>query len=104
LHSVGIGATHIDTQLPPEHSMPVAQALPQVPQWAGCDRSVSQPFAGLPSQSAQPVLHDATVQLPPLQPAVAWGRLHVVPQVPQLVGSVAVLTSQPFDARWSQSA
>jgi hypothetical protein len=47
-----MGATHIDTQLPPEQSIPAAQALPQEPQWVGCDRSVSQPFETTPSQSA----------------------------------------------------
>jgi hypothetical protein len=29
--------------------------------------------------------------------------VHTVPQLPQLAGSLAVFTSQPFGARWSQS-
>jgi hypothetical protein len=66
-----MGATHMDTQLPPEQSIPAAQALVQEPQWAGSDRSVSQPLEAMPSQSAKPVLHEAIVQLAIVQPAVA---------------------------------
>ena len=48
---------------------------------------VSQPSAGLLLQSAKPVLHDATVHAPLLQPAVpfcAGHALHVLPLLPQL--------------------
>jgi hypothetical protein len=48
-------------------------------------------------------LHDAIVQLAPLQPAVALGRLHTYPHEPQSLGSVCVSISHPFEATWSQS-
>jgi hypothetical protein len=44
------------------------------------------------------------VQLAPLQPAVAWAKLHGVPHAPQLLTSLAVLTSHPVEASLSQSA
>jgi len=94
---------HIDTQLPAEQSIPLPHAWPHVPQLAGCDKSVSQPFDAMPSQSANPALHDAMVQLPMVQFDVAWGRLHTLPQLPQLFGSAPVFTSQPFGGRRSQS-
>jgi hypothetical protein len=79
-------------------------AVLQPPQLAGCVMSVSQPFAGLPSQSAKPVLHDAMAQLEALQTAVAWAGVQATPQPPQLFVSLVVLTSQPVEASWSQSA
>jgi hypothetical protein len=42
--------------------------------------------------------------MPALQEGVVWGRLHALPQVPQLFGSPVVLTSQPVEAILSQSA
>ena len=60
----------------------VAQTLPHEPQWAELSRAVSQPFAGFPSQSPQPVAH-AKAQLPATQVAVAFGGLgHTLPQAP----------------------
>ena len=66
-----------------------AQALPQAPQFAMLDlRSVSQPFAGFLSQSANPDVH-AMEQVPALQPLPdAFGSVwQFVPQEPQLLES-----------------
>lgn len=40
------------------------QTVPQPPQLLVNARSASQPFAGLPSQSAQPALHEAMPHAP----------------------------------------
>jgi hypothetical protein len=56
------------------------------------------------SQSANPALHIAIAQADPEQAAVAFARVHTVPQVLQFLASLVVLTSQPFDATLSQSA
>jgi hypothetical protein len=45
----------------------------------------------------------AMLQLPFVQPGVACGVLQMVPHVPQLLGSLAVLASQPSEACLSQS-
>lgn len=80
------------------------QALPQAPQFATFVlRFVSQPFARLPSQLAQGAVHRIT-QPPFTQPGVPLMEPQVVPQPPQLAGSVAVLTSQPVAGSPSQSA
>src|SRR5436190_1717267 len=48
------------------------QARVQLPQWGGSvARFTSQPLAGLPSQSAKPVAHCKTAQVPPAQRGVA---------------------------------
>jgi hypothetical protein len=46
----------------------------------------------------------ARVHIPAAQPAVAWGRLHALLQPPQLAGSLAMFTSQPFGTLPSQLA
>ena len=68
----------------------------QPPQLAAWVMSVSQPFVGLPSQSAKPVVHDATAQLLERHAAVACARLHALAQAPQLFASVVVLTQVPL--------
>ena len=104
LQSVGVIVGQPDTHVEDEHNgVPPVHALWQSPQVAARVRLVSQPFATFPSQSLKPALHEAMVQTPALQPAVAWARLHTLPHRPQLLGSPAVLTSQPFAARRSQS-
>ena len=55
----------------------------------------SQPLAGLLSQSAKPGLQLATVHVPPLHPAVPLATAQTFPQLPQLFGSVLVLTQTP---------
>lgn len=61
---------------------------------------VSQPLATLPSQLAKPGLQ-AKPHTPFVQPGVALGRAgQAVPQPPQLVGSVCVLTQTPEQLVW----
>ena len=66
--------------------------------------AVSHPLAALPSQFAKPVLHEPTVHAPALHPAVALASEHVLPQRPQLRGSVPVAVSHPSEASPSQLA
>jgi hypothetical protein len=67
-------------------------------------RLTSQPFEATPSQSPNPVLHEAMVQAPAAQAAVAFGSAQALAHPPQFAGSVDVLTSQPLDGTTSQSA
>jgi hypothetical protein len=104
LQSVGVVVGQPDTHIEDEHSgVPPVHALWQSPQLVARVRLVSQPFETTPSQSLKPVLQEAMVQTPALHPAVAWARLQTLPQLPQLLGSPALCTSQPFAARRSQS-
>jgi hypothetical protein len=81
----------------------VAQTFAQAPQLLLLvRRSTSQPFDAMPSQSAKPMLHDAMAQTPVPQVAVALGKEHVMPQLPQFVFVVRV-ASQPFEYALSQS-
>jgi hypothetical protein len=83
---------------PAQPAVPFAslQTCPQVPQlFVSAPVSVSHPFAGLPSQSAKPGLHAATVHIPFVQPPMPFAMLHRTPQPPQLFGSFSVLISQP---------
>jgi hypothetical protein len=78
---------------------------PQAPQSFGSFWVlISQPLAGLWSQSEYPALQDATVQLPPVQPATPFCSLQTWPQPPQSFTVVPVLTSQPLAGLPSQSA
>jgi hypothetical protein len=79
------------------------QTVLQTPQWLGsvC-RFVSQPFAGLPSQSPKPGLH-AIVQEPAVHEGVPFVALQALPQAPQLAALVARFVSQPFAGLLSQS-
>jgi hypothetical protein len=79
--------------------------LPQVPQlFASLVVLISQPLAGLPSQSMKPVLQDLMAQFDALHVGVAFAKLHAVPQPPQLFTSLVVLISQPSEAVLLQSA
>jgi len=79
--------------------------LPHIPQlFASLVVLISHPFAGLPSQSAKPVLHVLTAQFDALHVAVALARLHACLQPPQLLTSLVVLISHPSDAVLLQSA
>jgi len=82
------------------------QAWPPPPQLLGSvEVLVSQPLATLPSQLAKPGVQLATAQVPPVQAAVPLLMApQAKPQVPQLLGSVAVLVSQPLAALPSQLA
>jgi hypothetical protein len=97
----GQAQTELWHVLPPVHTF----AEPQPPQWLGSLVVLtSQPLETSMSQSAKPVLHDATAQLELLQTGVPLGAVHTLPQVPQLLRSLVVWISQPFAAIWSQSA
>ena len=79
------------------------QTVPQPAQLESEFSCVSQPLPGLPSQLPQPLLQLVSEQVPLAQLAVAWPRLHAVPQVAQSV-SVVSEVSHPFAARPSQFA
>jgi hypothetical protein len=80
------------------------QALPQAPQWkVDVFRLVSQPFAALPSQLPEPWLQ-AIEQFPPAQLGMPLVALQALPQAPQCVTVLEVLTSQPVAYCRSQSA
>jgi hypothetical protein len=94
----------VSVHAPIAHTRPLAQALPQAPQWVLALRvSTSQPLAALPSQSPRPVAQAATAQAPLSQRAVAPASAQVMPQPPQWVALVRVSASQPLAALPSQS-
>jgi len=83
----------------------VGQAVPQVPQCEVLARtSVSQPLAGVMSQSPKPGSHAATAQAPATHDGVPLETEQRAPQRPQLEASLRVSTSQPFSGLMSQSA
>jgi hypothetical protein len=92
-------------QVPPLHPgvpFPPGQTLPQVPQSLTLVATpVSQPSASLPSQSANPAVHE-TEQTPPAQDGVPFDVEHTFPQVPQLPLSDARVVSQPLATLPSQ--
>ncbi len=65
---------------------------------------VSQPLAGLPSQSPKPALQLATVHAPAAQPATPLAAAQPRPQAPQCDTVVRTSVSQPLAALPSQSA
>ena len=73
------------------------------PQWAGDDRSPSQPSFGLPLQSAQPIAHAPITQAPALHEAAACAKLQPCPQEPQWAVAVIRSVSQPLTLLPSQS-
>jgi hypothetical protein len=78
--------------------------LPQTPQFETLvRRSLSQPFARLPSQFPKLRLHDPNVQVPVAHDALAFAKAQAAPQAPQFE-SVLSAVSQPFAASPSQSA
>ena len=74
---------------------------PQLP--ASVVSVISQPLAGLASQSAKPAPHTMP-QTPPEQLALPCVAVHTLPQAPQLATSETMRTSQPLAAALSQSA
>lgn len=83
-------------QLPPVQLAPAAQTLVHAPQWVvSLCRLISQPSVTLLLQLAKPPLHDTT-QTPATQLGVLFTVLHACPQLPQLSGSVIVLTHAPL--------
>ena len=57
---------------------------------------ISQPFAAVLSQSANPALHDWIPQVPELHAGFAFGMEHAWPQLLQLLGLLKIFVSQPF--------
>jgi hypothetical protein len=92
-------AQAITPQRPVAH-VPVAlggaHARPHAPQWASVvPRSVSQPFAAIPSQSPKPGSQRTIAHAPAVQACVATcARLQRVPHIPQFAGSWAVLAQK----------
>jgi len=84
---------------PPAHPatpLGIEQTPPQIPQLVGeVLVFVSHPSAARPLQFPKPGLQPATVHVLATQPAVPFATEHTEPQPPQLVGDVAVFTSQP---------
>src|SRR6266508_2279894 len=66
--------------------------------------SVSQPFAGLPSHSPKPVVHDVGTQAPATQSDAAPGSEQAELHAPQCATDVPRFTSQPLAGSLSQSA
>lgn len=81
----------------------VLHTVPHAPQLLVVVIDVSQPLATLPSQLPKPAEHVISqVEFTHVPTPPAW--LHLLPQLPQLFGSVAVSTSQPFVVFPSQFA
>ena len=81
------------------------QVLPQEPQfWTSPSMAVSQASSGRALQSPQPGSQAPGAQAPSAHRGEAWAKVQVVPQLPQLSGSVAVDISHPLASTPSQSA
>jgi hypothetical protein len=78
------------------------QSTPHAAQLARVLRSVSQPFALLPSQSPVPGLQPEQPHVPDVQVGVPLGQLQTVVHTPQWSTLEAVLVSQPLPGLPSQ--
>lgn len=98
-------APQVVPHVPDEQTLPSAHVFLHAPQLPLSARVLtSQPFAGLPSQSAKPGLHAPIAHTPAPQLALALAKLQRTPQPPQLFTSLApVAVSQPLPAAPSQS-
>ena len=98
-------ALHTIPHCPPLHvavPLVVLHAVAQLPHFAAfVFVFVSQPFATAPSQFPYPTAH-VIPQAPLVQVAVPFVLLHVVAHVPQRLGVVCRLTSQPLTGSLSQ--
>ena len=98
-------ALHTIPHCPPLHvAVPLValHAVAQLPHFAAfAFVFVSQPFSTVPSQFPYPTLH-AIPHSPLLHVAVPLVPLHVVAHVPQRLGVVCRLTSQPLAGSLSQ--
>ena len=80
----------------PAEAFAKKQTFPQLPQFAGSPGvNTSHPSPGLALQSEYPALHEPTLQVDAMQPAVAFATKQTLPQLPQFAGSPAMNTSQP---------
>lgn len=95
-------ALHAPSAQLPETHAPAAfcavHRVPQVPQFAGSvPVAASQPLLGSESQSANPALHEPTVQEPPaVQAGVAFGGLQGVQELPQPYAASSAGTHVPL--------
>ncbi len=109
-HSV-LPVPQLAAHVPAVHTVPPphTRGIPDTEQAPQLALSVfvftSQPFAGLPSQSAKPALHAPIAQVPAAHVAPAFANEQRIPHPPQLFTSVArTFVSQPVLASPSQSA
>lgn len=95
---------HSGSHLPPRHTRPPAQAVPQAPQCARVVfRSVSQPSPTVPLQFPKPV-PQVNPQDPPTHVTEALALAgHTVPHPPQCAVLAVVFVSQPLPRSVSQS-
>jgi hypothetical protein len=94
----------MEQTLPAQDGVPFVplHACPHPPQFAALvARLVSQPFAALLSQFPKPELHVGTQALD-VQAVVPFALLQGLVHAPQLLMSLVVLVSQPFEALPSQ--
>ncbi len=82
-----------------EFAFAKAHALPHAPQLLVLVRLASQPLAALPSQSANPTLHEAMAHCDPVHLGEALERAQTLPHAPQLLLLLVRSTSHPFAAR-----
>ncbi len=76
-----------------------AHAFPHVPQLLVLVRLASQPLAALPSQSANPPLHDAMAHCDPVHVGAALESAQTLPHAPQLFLLLVRSTSHPLGVR-----
>jgi hypothetical protein len=86
-----VDAEHVADPFAAEHAFPHEPQFPRL-----VTRSVSQPFAELPSQSPLPGAQLAMPQMPATQFGVPPVAEHTFPHVLQLLTSICVLVSHPF--------
>lgn len=93
---VGVVPPQEMVQLPLEHTSPITQERPHIPQWVVEERvSTSHPLAGFPSQFAKFAVHDITRHTLPVHVEVALSSVHMAPHALQLLASEAVSTQLP---------
>jgi hypothetical protein len=100
-----VGGAQTAIHAPAEQVVPAAHAALHAPQWALSVASVtSHPFAGSPSQFANPVWHAPRPHAPAEQAAAEWARAaHACRQAPQWAAEASSGVSQPLAASPSQS-
>lgn len=100
--AVGHAAAHANVLPEPVHTgVAPEHAFLQPPHVAACEMSVSQPSAGLPSQSIQPGAHAVGANAHALDvhdtAPLTWARLlQSLPQAPQLLGSLVTSAHAPL--------
>ncbi len=100
---VHVVTAHVPALQYPRPAGAPAHAFEHAPQCrASVSMLISQPFATVVSQSANPALHMPTAHTPAVHAGAALGAVQAIPQTPQFDGSLAVSTSQPFTGLASQ--